>query len=314
MEEFFIVLNQLIIFIIITVIGYAAFRFGLFKEDALDTISKLFMRIVLPFYIFTNTVNNTTRSDVIECLYIIPISILMYIGLILLSHLMVKIFRVRPDRARMFRLIAIFGNVGFIGIPLITSIYTESAMMYVAMFTFVDQFMVWTYGFSLSIPKEKLKKGINLETLKNLLNPALISIILALVVIMLNIKLPAILNKTFSSISSASMLLSFVYIGGTLCCNNIRESLKCIELYGVVILKMILFPILVFVALAAAGLKADLVGTTAILAGLPALGVAAMLAKQNGSDDKYATGAILLTTIASLFTISIVIFITTVIL
>lgn len=314
MDEFLIVLNQLIIFIIITVIGYMAFRFKMFKAEALDIISKLFMRIVLPCFIFANTVNTTTKSDVIDCLYIIPISIMMYICLISLSHLMVKIFRVKADHERLFRMISIFGNVGFIGIPLITSIYTESAMMYVAMFTIVDQFTVWTYGFSLSIPKEKLIKGINLKNLKNLLNPALISIVLAIIVIMFDIKLPAVLNRTFVSISSASMLLSFVYIGGTLCCNNIRKSLKCVEIYGMIFLKMILFPIFVFAALSAAGLKTDLVGTTTILAGLPSLGVAAMLAKQNGSDDNYATGAILMTTISCLFTVPTVIFITTVIL
>ena len=314
MEQFLIVLNQLIIFIIIAVIGYMAFKFKLLKEDALATISKLFIWVVLPFFIFTNTVDNTTKADVINCLYIIPISIGMYIALISLSFIMMWLFRVREDRKRIFRQLSIFGNVGFIGIPLIISIYTEKAMMYMAIFTIVDQLMVWTYGFSLSIPKEKLEKGIKLKNLKPLLSPALISVALAFVVIMFEIKLPTILNKTFSSISSASMLLSFVFIGGTLACNNIKKYLKCIEIYGIIVFKMILFPILVFVVLSALDLNADLVGTVTILAGLPALGIAPMLARQNGSDEGYATGDVMMTTISTLFAVPIVIFVTNVLL
>jgi hypothetical protein len=50
----------------------------------------------------------------------------------------------------------------------------------------------------------------------------------------------------------------------------------------------------------------DMAGTIAFLAGLPAINMVAMLAKNNASDGDYAVCAVMLTTLACLVTLPLV--------
>jgi len=45
---------------------------------------------------------------------------------------------------------SLFGNVGFIGIPIISSLFPQKGMLYIALFTIVDQLLLWTLGLSLT--------------------------------------------------------------------------------------------------------------------------------------------------------------------
>lgn len=70
----------------------------------------------------------------------------------------------------------VFGNVGFMGIPIITSIYPEKGMLYISVFTVIDQLMLWTLGVKLTSPAEKESGKFNP---RKLINPVTVAIILA---------------------------------------------------------------------------------------------------------------------------------------
>ena len=55
MEQFFIVLNQIGIFLLLILLGVAAVRFGILDGQSLGSVSKLVMRMALPAFIFINT-------------------------------------------------------------------------------------------------------------------------------------------------------------------------------------------------------------------------------------------------------------------
>jgi predicted permease len=205
-----------------------------------------------------------------------------------------------------------FGNVGLIGIPLILPVFGQRAMVVVAMFSIVDLVILWTYGLSLTYPVEN-KPKISFRTLKNMLNPPLIAIILSVVVIMLGIRIPEIANRAFMTISNSGLPLPFIYIGGLLASQGIKRFAKFYELYLGILAKMIIFPICVFIVLRAIGIEPDVIGTIVILFGLPAVGVLPMLADTHGSDVEYATAAIIIPTLAALFTITLVSYVTSVI-
>ena len=312
MEQFEIILDQVIIFLIFMVIGFAAVKINLLSKESLPAISKLFTGIIVPFIIFANTVNGATRADVIDNLYLIVLFICMFIVLLPLIKLLTKLLGVKGDRAPLFTMAFSFGNVGLIGIPLILPVFGQRAMVVVAMFSIVDLVILWTYGLSLTYPVEN-KPKISFRTLKNMLNPPLIAIILSVVVIMLGIRIPDIANRAFITISNSGLPLPFIYIGGLLASQGIKRFAKFYELYFGILAKMIIFPICTFIVLRAIGIEPDVIGTIVILFGLPAVGVLPMLADTHGSDVEYATAAIIIPTLAALFTVTLVSYVTSVI-
>ena len=306
MDQFFIVLNQIGIFLILIILGIVAVKFGILDEHSLGNVSKLVMRMALPAYIFINTAEGATRQGLAESLMVIPLAIALYLMLFLLSLLLEKVFHLKGNRGHVFRAIVMFGNVGFMGIPLVVELYPDTALLYISLFTILDQGLFWTYGVSLTKPVSDQKESISLKNLKNLLSPALIAVVGATVLVLLNIHLPKLLTTTLSKLGAASMPLSLLYIGGMLSMTDVRKVLRCGELYAEIGLKMLVLPIVFFLVMKLCQVPADMAGTMTFLTGLPAINMVAMLAKNNGSDGDYAVCAVMMTTLACLITLPLV--------
>ena len=306
MEQFFIVLNQIGIFLILIIFGILAVKFGILDEHSLGSVSKLVMRMALPAYIFINTAEGATRQGLAESLLVIPLAIALYLMLFLLSLLLEKVFHLKGNRGHVFRAIVMFGNVGFMGIPLVVELYPDTALLYISLFTILDQGLFWTYGVSLTKPVSDQKEKISLKNLKNLLSPALVAILGATVLVLLNVHLPKILTTTLSKLGTASMPLSLLYIGGMLSMTDVRKVLRCGELYAEIGLKMLVLPIVFFLVMKLCQVPADMAGTMTFLTGLPAINMVAMLSKNNGSDGDYAVCAVMMTTLACLVTLPLV--------
>ena len=306
MEQFFIVLNQIGIFLILIAMGILAVRFGILDERSLGNVSKLVMRMALPAYILINTAEGATRQGLAESLLMIPLTALLYLLLGLLSKALETVFHLKGNRAKVFRAIVMFGNVGFMGIPLVVELYPNTALLYISLFTILDQGLFWTYGVSLTQPVTKEKAPLSLKGLKNLLSPALVAIIGATILVLLNLHLPKVLTTALSKLGAASMPLSLIYIGGMLSLTDVRRVLKCRELYAEIGLKMIVLPLIYFVVMGLCHVPADMAGTVTFLTGLPAINMVAMLSKNNGSDGDYAVCSVMLTTLACLITLPLV--------
>lgn len=308
MEQFFIVLTQIGIFLILIVMGILAVKFGILDAHSLGSVSKLVMRMALPAYIFINTAEGATRAGLAASLMIVPLAAALYALLALLSVVLEKVFHLKGNRAKVFRAIVMFGNVGFMGIPLVVELYPDTALLYISLFTILDQGLFWTYGVSLTQPvlAQKETRGISLRGLKNLLSPALVAILGATLLVLLNIHLPKVLTTALTKLGSASMPLSLIYIGGMLSMTDVRRVLRCGELYAEIGLKMLLLPLAYFLVMHFTGVPTDMAGTVTFLTGLPAINMVAMLAKNNGSDGDYTVCAVMMTTIACLITLPLV--------
>lgn len=187
MEQFFIALTQIGIFLILICIGMLTLKIKIFDAHSLTAVSKLVMQISLPSYIFINAINSATRESLRDRLMIVPIALILYIVLIIVSAIIEKVFHLCENRKRVFRASLIFGNIGFMGIPLVTALYPDTAVLYVSVFTIVDQILFWTYGVILTKPVSDEKEKITLTNLKNLLSPPLLAILLAIIFVIADI-------------------------------------------------------------------------------------------------------------------------------
>lgn len=306
MDQFFIVLNQIGIFLLLIFVGILTVKLDILDETTLRRLSKLIMSVLLPSFIFVNTAEGATRAGLRQSLLVIPLTVVLYVLLFFLARLLAKVFKLKGNRAKVFHAITIFGNVGFMGIPLVVELYPDTALLYISLFTILDQALFWTYGVAQTKPVTAEKTPVSLAGLKKLLSPALAAILLATVLVLLDWHLPKVFVTTLEKIGAASMPLSLIYIGGMLSMTDVRKVLKCGELYGEIGLKMIVLPVLFYLGMKLLGVPQDMAGTMAFLSGLPAINMVAMLSKNNGSDGDYAVCAVMMTTIACLVTLPLV--------
>ena len=188
MEQFTVVLDQLIGFAIMLVIGYICVRCKVYGEKTLDGICHLILKVGIPLMVFSNATAGATRADLFESGIILVFQAVMYVLLISSTWLIAKVMRLPADRGHMFQAAFIFGNVGFIGLPLLIALFPERGALFYSLMALLDQFLMWTYGVWLTRSEQTRRErpaASLAQQLRGLLSPGLVSVIVSLLVILI---------------------------------------------------------------------------------------------------------------------------------
>ncbi|MBQ6622268.1 MAG: AEC family transporter [Mogibacterium sp.] len=302
-----IVLRQLIMMMIYAVVGIISVKIGVMNEERLQPLAGLVTKLILPITLFTNMLDNVSRRDLLTGLPMLALAIVQYIAVILLSLLLSRIFRLQGDRARIYRATATFGNAGYLGIPLLIALFPAAGMLYVSLYTLIDQTLMWSYGITLLTPEDRLGGTTLASRLRKLINPCIVSILLAFVCILLGIRLPELIDVPFGNISATLTPIALIYLGGTLCYVDIKDCVRHGEFYGVILGKMLVLPVLLFVLFGLfPGIEPDQRFAITVFCGLPTFAACPMVAASIGGDSKYAAKVVLMTTVAALITLPLV--------
>lgn len=301
MSTFAILIEQIWLFVIYIVIGAILVKAKVFDKASIEIIAKFVLKLGLPMLIFSNTVSEVDRATLAKNLYILAIAAGLYLFLYLIAAALAKLFRLTGDRAQIYRAITMFGNIGFMGIPIVTSMYPERGMLYISVFTIVDQLALWTVGVKLTSPTGK-----GHFNAKKLVNPCTVAITAALFMILTGLRLPGVISTAFSKIGAAATPLAMIYLGGVFACTDAREYFAKKELYGIALIKMFLCPLLVYALLGLLPLPQEVRMTMTMITAMPTMSSVVMMAKASGSDGDYAMGGIFVTTLCSIVILPLV--------
>ena len=299
---FEITLERMIIFFLILSIGFAAGKLSIITRDYLPQFAKLITKIFLPVLLFWSTFHGTTWQMVEDNAGVILFSAIFYASITVVTFLIAKAMRIRPDRDRVFMFCFIFGNTGFVGMPLLSALFPDTGLLYMALFSIVDQTVFWTFGIWLATARDRMMRF----NLKSFLTPNIVALVLALSCIAIQVQLPQVICDTLSTVSSATSALCMMYLGAMLCFSKWSQALRCLELYVGIAVKMILLPVIGGHIMQAIGLPQEFCIAMVAIMALPIMTVVPMIAKQNGHEGDYAAGMTVVTLVASVVTIPLV--------
>jgi malate permease and related proteins len=94
---------------------------------------------------------NFSRIDVTpkllsNSLLVIVLSVLVLLFLLLAGWLAARLFKMKTSDAIIFKSHSLFGNIVFLGFPLISALYGEEGLLYAGMFQVVSNMFMWTIG------------------------------------------------------------------------------------------------------------------------------------------------------------------------
>ncbi len=307
MNYFSIVLEQIEVFVVYMLIGIFAVKMHFLDREKLGVLSGCITKILLPLLIFTNTINGTTREQFLSSAVIILIAAVLYLVLYAVAAVLAKLLRLDFKHESIYRACTMFGNCGFMGIPIVTALYPEQGGLYIAMYTVIDQLALWTVGMNLTAPVDREKKLSASQRFRKMINPATVAILAGVFVVLTGIKLPLIVVTALSKTGAAASPLAMIYLGGVFCYIKIVDYLKLKEIYATVVVKMLLLPILVYTVLCRIpAVEQNVAVTIGVLCALPTMSSVAMIAESQHSDSDYASGFIFVTTLISIITLPIV--------
>ncbi len=307
MNYFSIVLEQIEIFVVYLLIGILAVKLHFLDREKLGVLSGCITKILLPLLIFTNTINGTTREQFLSSAVIILLAAVLYLVLYAVAAALAKALRIDGKHEALYRACTMFGNCGFMGIPIVTALYPEQGGLYIAMYTVIDQLALWTVGMDLTAPAGGAQKLSAAQRFRKMINPATVAILAGVFVVLTGIRLPGIIVTALAKTGAAASPLAMIYLGGVFCYIKLIDYLKCREVYVTIAVKMVLLPILVYAALShIPAVDQNVAVTIGILCALPTMSSVAMMAESQHSDSDYVTGFIFVTTLISIITLPVV--------
>ena len=111
MNTFWILMEQIELFIVYLVIGVILVRTGVLSDKGLDWIARVVMKLSLPTMIFVNVVSQVDRVALVKSLSIIGLAVTASTLLYGLGVVLTKLFHVEGDRAQIYRAMPTMSSV-----------------------------------------------------------------------------------------------------------------------------------------------------------------------------------------------------------
>ncbi|NLA24172.1 MAG: AEC family transporter [Bacteroidales bacterium] len=308
-----IIFTQISMLLIMASIGYIAFKSKLINEETTNGIVRLVTKITLPLLIFTSFASNTTNAEMLKnSAMVIVLSMFAILMFFIISGWSAKLLKLDRKNIALHRVSTMFGNVVFLGFPIIDALFPGGeGLIYATMFHLGQDILMWTWGVLILYNSCDKKKS---NPLKNLINPITIAFAIGIIFMFLPIKIPHIIMSPLASIGKTTTYISMVYIGAVLALLNPLQVFRSVRSYVVSFNKLLLVPIILLVLLKFTGLSQFLgmsdtaLGVIILQAGMPGMILVSLMVKDLNLDYKQATGNIFMSTIFSFFTISLLFF------
>ena len=193
-------LEHMAVFFLVFAVGFAVAKVGVVKEGYLPGIAQIITKVLLPAMIFFSTYANCTRQTIIDNGQMVLLAALFYALISLIMFIVAKALRIEHDKDRVFQFCFIFGNTGFVGIPLLAAVFPDAGLVYIMMFSIVDHLVFWTSAASHI-------------SWRSLITPNTVAIMCAVAFVLLEAPVPGIIQDALGTISSATSGLCMLYLG-----------------------------------------------------------------------------------------------------
>ena len=298
--------NEIILLFGLIAVGYAANKTGVLDEMSNSRFSSFILKVTLPSTI-VNSVIGQRDINRAEVLLVMAVAVGVFVFLPLLSLLITSAFHWEKT----YQLMLNYSNLGFMGFPIINSLYGEENLLYAAVFMMIFNFHVFTVGVMTlqGGKKDNLESGADGQAAKIFLNPGILSSVLAFFIVMFPVSVPAFISSSVGNIvgglGAVTTPLALVVIGSQLAQVNLLKCLSRWELYLMSVFKLVVYPSLVYLILTVVVGPGMITNIATILVGLPVAGNVTMLCSEYGGDVSLAAQGTCVAILLSLATIPV---------
>lgn len=295
----FTVFFQMLALLIMIGTGFFLTKAKMMDAHTNTQMSKMIVNLFNPLLIVSSAANSAGQVSLHTMGTIAVIASGMFVIFILVGMLLSPLFDKAPDQRKIFQMMFVFSNLGFIGIPVVSSILGEEYVVYVSEFLLIYTLVFYTYGVALMDGK------FSLSSMKSMLNPGTISALASLLIIVLGIQLPGFIKTAVSYLGNVTSPMALVAVGFTLAHSDLKKIFGQPKLYIFSVIKLLILPLLMLPLLKLATDSQGLIFVCIVMFGMPIGNMPLILGNQKGIDGSTCSAAIILTTLLCVLTIPV---------
>ena len=300
-----LIVEKMLVFLILMMVGLLLVKVRIIDEATSRKLSAIVLYVANPALI----INSSQTEHVIpgaQLLTTLLIVMVMFVALVGIAVVLPKLLRVDREQRNAYAVMTVFSNVGFLGIPVVNELLGSQALLYVSVFVLVFNMMIYTYGI-MTLQRGTVEASQKVPVWQMIVNPGVLSSIIAVTLYLLNIGLPQVITAPLSYLGNLTAPLSMIIIGAALAHVKIREFFTDWKLLVFSMIKLLALPIAFGFLLKMIIGGGDMLSVCIIMMGVPVGSMTVMLAQEYGGDVPLLSRGVTLTTALCVVTIPLVI-------
>ena len=284
----------------IVIVGYVAGRLGYMGGEFDKKLSSLVINFTCPALILASAMTGEL-PDRRLILPLLGISTLTYILLTGVAFLLPRFLTKKKDDEGIVGFALMFGNVGFMGYPVVASIFGQQAVFYAAVLNVVNTFAVFTIGTILIVGDLSDKRHFQKKVLYS---TPMLSAYLAMLIVALGIDgIPGVISQPLTMIGNITVPAALLIIGSSMSQLSARSMLGNMTVYSTTVFRLLLIPIGLYYLCSALGFDSYVVNINTLVVAMPVATYGTILCLKYNRDTTLITETTLITTLLSMLTI-----------
>lgn len=285
----------------IVAVGFVAGRIGYLGEEFDKRLSTLVINITCPCLILSSAMT----GELPDRQFILPlllISVVTYALLTGIAFLLPRYLTKKKDDEGAVGFALLFGNVGFMGYPVVDSIFGHEAVFYAAVLNVVNTFAVFTVGTMLITGKSDVE-GKRFEKKVLYSTPMLAAYVTMLIVALRIDDIPTAISMPLTMIGNITVPAALMIIGSSMSQLSFRTMLGNGTVYATTAFRLLILPVGIYYLCRALGFSEFVVNINTVVIAMPVATYGTILCLKYGKDTTMITEVTFITTLLSMITI-----------
>lgn len=236
------IFEQVLMLFLFAATGFTLAKLGVVKKEHAKVLSQLLVYVFLPCSVMKTYTGNFTVSYIKENASMLLVSSIVIIIIAILAHFGAKLFAEKGYTRKVYEYALAIPNLGYMGYPMAERLMGSAGMMNAMVFALpISMLYINSIGFC-NLTKRKF-------TLKNLINPAFVPVVIGAILGLSQLKLPNVFYSVFNTGNSCMGPTSMLMAGIVVSEFNIKPLLTNVRAYIVVALRLVIIPIVVGLSL-----------------------------------------------------------------
>ncbi|MDR3960457.1 MAG: AEC family transporter [Streptococcus sp.] len=306
MDIFLRSISGILVILGMILVGFVIGEKGWLDDKWRGLLAKLVTQVALPCYMLYTITQRFTAADLLIMLPALRFPALSMVILLGIATGVARIFAVRQDRRGLFISMFFNSNTIFVGLPINQALFGDASIPYVLIYYMCNTTFFWTLGTYLIQRDGEGEAQFDLKTsLKKVFSPPLMGFLLGLVLVMLQIKLPAFLASDLQYLGNLTTPLSMIFIGLSVSHVGVKQLVLGKDQLLILLGRFLVAPLLMATIVYWVPLPSLMKQVFIIQSAMPVMTNAPVVARLYGADSDYAAVMVTETTLATMVVIPI---------
>lgn len=294
-------LEVMVMLFTMVILGYTACKLGYMGDKFDKKLSSIVVDITCPLLVLSSVMGDE-MPDRSLILPLVGVGFLTYIILLVFGFWVPRFISKNHDDQGMIGFSLMFANVGFIGYPIVASIFGPKAVFYAALLNVPNTFFIFTAGVMLV----KGEYSIRQFNPKVLLSPALIGAFIAALLVAFGVHTPEMIARPITMVGNITVPAALMIIGSSMARLPLREIIGSSKVYATSFLRLVIVPLSVYFLFRLCGVNTLINYINTVVIAMPVASFGTMFCMKYGRNPSLMTEATFITTLFSIITIPLI--------